>query len=122
MFRIEWPQAFVDFANGLRVSISIDFAEAFGSASCQLATSWFAVKTTLHLGLVYIIIISCFLAARVAEKLENKDGRNKLYAFISVVLFFSWPGMCVRVFQWFRCDEIEGTFYLARRDSAEDLS
>jgi len=126
VFDIEWPPAFVDFANGLRMPIAIDFAEIFGSTSCQLATSWFAVKTSLHLGLVYIIIIMCFVTSRFVEgklkKLEAKKDAvkissakgilHKIYAFVFTVLFISWPGMCVRVFQWFRCDNIEGTLYL----------
>ena len=41
-----------------------------------------------------------------------KSQRSNLKVLATAIVFLTWPGMCVRILQWFRCVKVGDRYYL----------
>lgn len=121
---VAWPETFVLFTNSLGV-VNLDIASLLPAADCSLILTNFQ-STMLHLLSPFAVVLSILLGTAVAiqrtklkltkSKYLREHARRFQQNFASKIIInivlLMYPSVSKRVFQSFRCFEVEGSLYL----------
>merc|ERR1711871_206243 len=112
-----WPEIFSTFVATLGI-INLDFASLIPLSSCRLILP-------NHIGMVMnllnpIVIIVTFKSAAMItirlKNIQNQEQKRKVHNFASkailTFIILCYPRICTRVFQAFRCYQVEDSYYL----------
>ena len=108
---VPWPKLFKNFT--LKLSfVNLDLSPLFGLTNCRLALP-FLDKMLLHMTLPIVLVGTVFfmyMAFSVCERSKNSLTRHTQHALASKIIITTvlllYPGICVRVFQVFKCTTI----------------
>ena len=123
VFTVPWPESFKSVTGTLR-ALNADVMAIFGGLACTLQSD-FASAFVEHMLVLPTVLVLCLLAFAFAVKAKigtkpRTDGKTcsratmkpRVFKVISFMVFLLYPGLAVRLFTWFKCAEIDGSFYL----------
>jgi hypothetical protein len=105
---VAWPVMWKDFTLSLSF-VNLDISPVFGFTNCRLSLP-FLDKMVLHMCLPLVIIGSVFVVYFLFSCCSHKDAQHAQHALASKIIITTvlllYPGVCVRVFQVFKCKTI----------------
>ena len=115
-FDIPWPQTVLSFMQYLELT-AFDFYAVFGNVSCRMQTGYLQ-KFVLHMMLFPCIAAITGLAfvfakaTRCRKKYTSESLRTQCTTLLFLVAFTMYTGVTTRLFRLFKCQRVQGTWYL----------
>jgi hypothetical protein len=109
---VPWPNIFLQIAMPLGI-FNLDFLTVLSKNNCGLSVSFFD-RFTIHMILpiccLLHILAACFIARLCRSKSKSKrtqinEATSKIVILVVLLLF---PGLSTKVFQMWKCQEIDG--------------
>eukprot|EP00945_MAST-04E_sp_MAST-4E-sp1_P004948 g4948.t1 len=116
-FNIPWPRSMLAFMATLELT-SLDFYAVLGNASCMMQTGYlqkFRFHMLLFPGIVAVVGLA-YLFARMTRfrKGYTQDSlKTQFTTLIFLIAFTLYTGVTTRLFRLFKCQKVQGTWYLS---------
>jgi hypothetical protein len=133
-FSIPWPKEFVTFLSFPPFKmINIDVMGLFGSFSPCDFTVPFTTRFIFHILILPFFGCISLLAYAVAVGLRRcnvrckhrfvpKSARERMTTMVVAVVFLLFPGLTVKIFQLFKCTELDSDLFVLEADMSMECS
>jgi hypothetical protein len=112
VFEVPWPSAFKEWIAWMQL-FSLDIFEPLLAMSCNLRGG-FLPLFSMHMGLIPLLSIVAIVADRLVRCIRGREKHQNLHLFraLDLIMFFTYAGMCSRIFVLFRCIRVDDVWYL----------